>query len=220
MVDVAKFFMEFIQSESCGKCIPCREGTRADAGDPRRPSPAPRRKEEDIDALLRFQGVMHLQELGETIKRTSPVRPGPDRAQPGAQHPALVPRRVRGAHLRAALPGRRLQGAGRRALPERLPGGHRGLALRGAHRPRRVRRRPTGSSAQANPFPSVCARVCHHPCETICRCGATGGEPIAIRTLKRFVVDRVDPGGYKPVVKPARPDAPRSRGHRRRARRA
>ena len=28
MVDLAKFFMEFIQSESCGKCIPCREGTR------------------------------------------------------------------------------------------------------------------------------------------------------------------------------------------------
>ena len=28
MVDLAKYFMEFIQSESCGKCIPCREGTR------------------------------------------------------------------------------------------------------------------------------------------------------------------------------------------------
>ena len=27
MVDLAKFFMEFIQNESCGKCIPCREGT-------------------------------------------------------------------------------------------------------------------------------------------------------------------------------------------------
>ena len=27
MVDVAKFFMEFIRNESCGKCSPCREGT-------------------------------------------------------------------------------------------------------------------------------------------------------------------------------------------------
>jgi bidirectional [NiFe] hydrogenase diaphorase subunit len=27
MVDVAKFFMEFCMSESCGKCIPCRVGT-------------------------------------------------------------------------------------------------------------------------------------------------------------------------------------------------
>ncbi len=28
MVDVAKFYMEFIVDESCGKCTPCREGTR------------------------------------------------------------------------------------------------------------------------------------------------------------------------------------------------
>lgn len=28
MVDVAKFYMEFIVEESCGKCTPCREGTR------------------------------------------------------------------------------------------------------------------------------------------------------------------------------------------------
>lgn len=28
MVDMARFFMEFIQEESCGKCTPCREGTR------------------------------------------------------------------------------------------------------------------------------------------------------------------------------------------------
>jgi bidirectional [NiFe] hydrogenase diaphorase subunit len=27
MVDVAKYFMEFCKSESCGKCIPCRDGT-------------------------------------------------------------------------------------------------------------------------------------------------------------------------------------------------
>ena len=27
MVDLARFFMEFIRNESCGKCIPCREGT-------------------------------------------------------------------------------------------------------------------------------------------------------------------------------------------------
>lgn len=28
MVDVAKFFMEFVQDESCGKCVPCRLGTK------------------------------------------------------------------------------------------------------------------------------------------------------------------------------------------------
>ncbi|MEA5068251.1 MAG: NADH-ubiquinone oxidoreductase-F iron-sulfur binding region domain-containing protein, partial [Christensenellaceae bacterium] len=28
MVEVARFFMNFTQNESCGKCVPCREGTR------------------------------------------------------------------------------------------------------------------------------------------------------------------------------------------------
>jgi NADH:ubiquinone oxidoreductase subunit F (NADH-binding)/(2Fe-2S) ferredoxin/Pyruvate/2-oxoacid:ferredoxin oxidoreductase delta subunit len=28
MVDVARFFMEFLEEESCGKCFPCREGTQ------------------------------------------------------------------------------------------------------------------------------------------------------------------------------------------------
>ncbi|MGV8027188.1 MAG: NADH-ubiquinone oxidoreductase-F iron-sulfur binding region domain-containing protein [Anaerolineaceae bacterium] len=28
MVDIARFFMEFTQSESCGKCVPCRIGTK------------------------------------------------------------------------------------------------------------------------------------------------------------------------------------------------
>ena len=28
MVEVARFFMNFVQEESCGKCVPCREGTK------------------------------------------------------------------------------------------------------------------------------------------------------------------------------------------------
>jgi len=28
MVDMAKYFLDFVQSESCGKCVPCREGTK------------------------------------------------------------------------------------------------------------------------------------------------------------------------------------------------
>ena len=34
MVDIARFFMEFTQDESCGKCTPCRVGTQAHAGNP------------------------------------------------------------------------------------------------------------------------------------------------------------------------------------------
>jgi len=43
---------------------------------------------------------------------------------------------------------------------------------------------------QNNPFPSVCGRVCHHPCEVDCRRGEYD-EPIAIRSIKRFISDYV-----------------------------
>ena len=70
MVDFAKYFMEFIQNESCGKCIPCREGTRRML-EILEAVTRPRHKEDDLDALLSVQGIMHLQKLAETIKATS-----------------------------------------------------------------------------------------------------------------------------------------------------
>ena len=41
---------------------------------------------------------------------------------------------------------------------------------------------------QENPFPAVCGRICTRPCESKCR-RRTVDEAIAIRDLKRFVVD-------------------------------
>lgn len=41
---------------------------------------------------------------------------------------------------------------------------------------------------QTNPFPSICGRVCHHPCEAECNRGLVD-EPIANQWLKRFVAD-------------------------------
>ena len=41
---------------------------------------------------------------------------------------------------------------------------------------------------QENPLPSICGRVCHHPCETICTRGRID-EPVAIDPIKRFVAD-------------------------------
>ncbi len=70
MVDVAKFFMDFIQRESCGKCIPCREGTRRMLEILKRITRA-RRNEVADDALRRFKGVMMLNRLAEVIKDTS-----------------------------------------------------------------------------------------------------------------------------------------------------
>ena len=70
MVDVAKFFMDFIQRESCGKCIPCREGTRRMLEILERITRG-RRGEKGRDALERFQGVMYLRRLAESIQDTS-----------------------------------------------------------------------------------------------------------------------------------------------------
>jgi len=39
-----------------------------------------------------------------------------------------------------------------------------------------------------NPFPSICAYICDHPCEDACRRGQVD-KPIAIRALKRFAVE-------------------------------
>lgn len=72
MVEVARFFMNFTQNESCGKCVPCREGTKrmleilerivAGNGEPG-----------DIDLLL---------ELAETISATALCGLGKSAASP------------------------------------------------------------------------------------------------------------------------------------------
>lgn len=61
MVDTAKFFLEFTQRESCGKCVPCREGTKKMLDILTRITEG-NGKPEDLDTL---------QYLGEQIKATS-----------------------------------------------------------------------------------------------------------------------------------------------------
>jgi len=56
-----------------------------------------------------------------------------------------------------------------------------------------------------NPFPSVCGRTCHHPCEGKCT-RALVDEPVGIMALKRFVVDHALAYGREPVE-----PAPRTR---------
>ncbi|UCC52203.1 MAG: FAD-dependent oxidoreductase [Anaerolineaceae bacterium] len=49
-----------------------------------------------------------------------------------------------------------------------------------------------------NPFPSVCGRTCHHPCEGKCT-RALVDDPVGIMALKRFVVDYALAYGREPV---------------------
>ncbi len=51
---------------------------------------------------------------------------------------------------------------------------------------------------EENPFPGICGRICHHPCETACNRGLVD-EPVAIKSLKRFIVDTVYSQPRRPI---------------------
>jgi ferredoxin len=104
MPEVARYFMEFCMDESCGKCIPCRAGTVQMHG--------------LLDKIVKREAGAATWPAGGALRHGlahQPLRPGPERAQPRAQHPALLPQRVPRA---AALARRRRRGP---SPPERRP---------------------------------------------------------------------------------------------------
>jgi NADH:ubiquinone oxidoreductase subunit F (NADH-binding)/Pyruvate/2-oxoacid:ferredoxin oxidoreductase delta subunit len=70
MVDLVRYYMEFIRGESCGKCIPCREGTgrmlEILESVIRKPA-----NEDSGTTLERFKGVMQLETISAVMKDTS-----------------------------------------------------------------------------------------------------------------------------------------------------
>ena len=72
MVDVAKYFLTFIQNESCGKCVPCREGTKRMLEIIERiPVSYNHASGIKYEPLQRFKGIIHLQRLADVIRDTS-----------------------------------------------------------------------------------------------------------------------------------------------------
>jgi len=71
MVDVAKFFLTFIQNESCGKCVPCREGTKRMLEIIERIPVSYKQTKDKVDELKRFKGIIYLNRLANVIKDTS-----------------------------------------------------------------------------------------------------------------------------------------------------
>ena len=45
---------------------------------------------------------------------------------------------------------------------------------------------------EKNPLPAVCAHICHHPCEQVCKRGVLVDEPMAIRGIKRYLDENID----------------------------
>ncbi|HNX34175.1 MAG TPA: NADH-ubiquinone oxidoreductase-F iron-sulfur binding region domain-containing protein [Kiritimatiellia bacterium] len=178
MVDVARFFIEFVQEESCGKCVPCRVGTR--------------RMLEILERICAGKGeegdIERLIELGNFIKTSSLCGLGQT-----APNPVLSTIRhfrheyeehIRDRHCRAGVCAELVRAPCLSACPAgvNVPGF---VSLVGDKRYAEALR----LHREKNPFASVCARVCFHTCEEKCR-RASLDEPVSIRGVKRFMVDQ------------------------------
>ena len=70
IVDIVKYFIGFLEKESCGKCIPCREGTNRMHKILEAITQRPADKE-GHESLTRFRGILQLESLAEVIRETS-----------------------------------------------------------------------------------------------------------------------------------------------------
>jgi NADH-quinone oxidoreductase subunit F len=177
MVDLARYFVRFTEAESCGKCVPCRLGTR--------------QMRMILDDICEGRGteesLARLEALGAAVSKGSLCGLGQT-----APNPVLTTLRYfRHEYLAHVLEKRCPAGAceslfvapcSNRCPCEVDVPAYLSLVAEG-----RTEEALLGHMDR-NPFPSVCARVCPHPCEERCR-RAELDESVAIRVVKRFMVD-------------------------------
>ncbi len=177
MVDTARYFMDFIQDESCGKCVACRVGTK--------------RMLEILERITRGEGmdgdIELLEELGEIIKDTAMCGLGQT-----APNPVLstiknfreeYEEHISKKYCRAGVCSDLFISPCENACPANvnIPG-YLSLIATGRFID------AYNLIRQENPLPLICGRICTHPCESRCR-RATVDEAVAICDLKRFVAD-------------------------------
>jgi len=177
MVEIARFFLSFTQSESCGKCAPCRLGTT-----------------QLLEVLTRItQGkgklsdIHTIKEIGDTITKTSLCGLGQTCAKPAISTLKYFEKEYTDHILESRCAGATCDSMVISACQHACPAG--------IDVPNYVAAIAVGKYEKAvdiirerNPFPAVCGRICIHPCEFKCRRGELD-DPVAIRTLKRFATD-------------------------------
>ncbi|MBC8418061.1 MAG: FAD-dependent oxidoreductase [Pseudomonadota bacterium] len=177
MVEIARFFLSFTQSESCGKCAPCRLGTT-----------------QLLEILTRItqgngriEDIQTIKDLGETIMDASLCGLGQT-----APKPALSTLEYFLKEYEAHILDHRCAGATCDAM---VISACQHACPAGIDVPNYVAAIASGEYELAveiirerNPFPAVCGRICIHPCEFKCRRGELD-DPVAIRSLKRFASD-------------------------------
>ncbi len=177
MVDLAKFFLDFCRDESCGKCTPCRLGTKRMLEILQRITDG-KGKQGDIETLIR---------MGEDIMDTALCGLGQTAPNPvlntirffREEYERHIEKKYCDASVCAAL----FLAPCSNACPAGVD-----VPLYIEYIQRGMYTQAVQSIRERNPFPSVCGRVCTHPCEDKCQ-RSQMDAPMAIRSLKRFAAD-------------------------------
>jgi NADH-quinone oxidoreductase subunit F len=177
MVEVARYFLSFTQAESCGKCVPCRLGTRQMLEILTRITQG-KGRDTDIDTLLTIARAVKecsLCGLGQTCP-----------------NPVLTTINYFRDEYETHIKEKKCPAAVCDSLMI-SPCQH--TCPVGINVPKYVAHIAAGEYLESietirerNPFPAICGRICHHPCEGRCRRGELD-ESVAIRSLKRFAAD-------------------------------
>ena len=177
MVDTARFYLDFIQEESCGKCTACRIGTK--------------RMLEILNRITAGEGCLcdidRLEKLGNIVKDTAMCGLGQS-----APNPVLSTIRFfRDEYEQHILQHKCVAGV----CSELVSSPCENTCPAGINIPGYMSLIATGDYLGAarimlrdNPLSGICGRVCTHPCERRCRRG-TVDEPMNICELKRFATD-------------------------------
>ncbi len=188
MVDFARFFLDFIQHESCGKCPPCRIGTKRMLEILKRITHG-EGKPEDIDDLV---------ELATRIKDSALCGLGQTAPNPILstlkyfKHEYME--HIEDKHCRAGVCSALFDAPCQNACPaDQNAWGYVTLISEGKFK------EAIAVIKEANPLPATLGRVCVHPCEEKCR-RAQIDAPVSICSLKRFAAD-VDMNSF-PQYKP------------------
>ncbi len=179
MVDTARFFTDFLVEESCGKCTSCREGLHA-MQDKLIDIVEGRGEEGDVEfleGLARHIGSISSCGLGKTAGNPvlSTIRYFRD------EYDAHI--------LKKQCPAGACEGLVLSPCQHGCPAGidvaaYVGFIGHGEYE------KAVDVIREVNPFPAICGRICHRPCEQKCRRGEVD-QPVSIRYLKRFVADWV-----------------------------